>query len=260
MNQDRLFKIFKNLNRSSEVLKCLQLTSQWMDLTQAYLGVKTLAYPYTFATRSGERILLNTFHDLVTVWIIFFRGEYPIPENTKIAVDAGANIGTFSVYATSKGVEEVHALEPFPETYSLLQNNIALNNLEDRVHLKAIALADETGQRNMDLASGPSQSRGLLGDDDQEGLSVSISTLEDFIQSTGHDEIDLLKIDIEGAEHQVFQSADKETIRKFKHIVMEYHPLAPKEGLFAKIQDSGFQLNNDYFLVADSGVAYFSRL
>lgn len=252
-------KLIKNRDRAGEIIGCFQKTSQWLELSMAYLGLKDLKYPYLFKTRKGQQITINTFHDLVTVWVIFFREEYKLPRNAKTVIDAGANIGTFSIYASGMNVDHIFAIEPFPETFEQLSHNISQNNLAKTVELKAIALANETGSRNMDLAEGPSQSRGLLDSENAEGLQVSTFTLEDFLQSIDKNEVDLLKIDIEGGEHEVFHSSSDETLQKIKHIAMEYHPNASKEALFDRITRANFKLTHDFEISHASGVAYFSR-
>lgn len=260
MRKLKLSQLLKNLSRAGEVARCFQTTSQWADLTQAYLGLKSLTYPYSFKTRKGQKLTINTFHDLVTVWVIFFREEYKIPNGAQVVIDAGANIGTFSVYASGKNVKKIYAIEPFPETHEQLSANIKLNNLSDKVDMKAIALADSTGTRTMDLSEGPSQSRGLLqASEMDQGLKVSTYTLADFLKSIGQDQVDLLKIDIEGGEHEVFHSSSDETLRKIKSIAMEYHPNKPKKELFDRIQRANFKLTHDFAISEASGVAYFSR-
>jgi FkbM family methyltransferase len=260
MAKRSLLGILKRFDRAGEVLECIKCTSQWWDLTTMYLGLKAPKFPFHFQTRKGQKIELNTFHDLITVWVIFCRHEYPVPEGAQVVIDAGANIGTFSIYASFKQAQEIHALEPFPETYSQLEQNIRANRLENKVHLNAVALADQTGTRKMDLSDGPSQSRGLLGQDQNEGLEVKTLTLQKFIENLNHSEIDLLKIDIEGGEHEVFHSSTPETLKKIKNIAMEYHPNKPKKDLFNKITSSGFQLVQDFPISHASGVATFKRL
>ena len=168
MDFQRVVSSFLKVHRAVEVTECLRTSAQWSEITQAYLGLKPLKFPYEFVTRRGLRLTLNSFHDLVTIWVIFCRHEYRVPANTEVVVDAGANIGTFSIYACSHLAKKVYAVEPFPETFSQLKKNIEANKLGDRVTMKTLALADSTGFRNMDTQEAPSQSRGLLQADDQE--------------------------------------------------------------------------------------------
>lgn len=255
-----MLKLLMSLNRAGEIYQCYQITAQWQELTWAYLGARGLLYPFRFETRDGQKIVLNSFHDLVTVWVIFCRQEYKIPGDAQVVIDAGANIGTFSIYACNKNVKEIYAIEPFPETFNQLQKNIDLNGLKNKVKLKALALAKESGNRLMDLNNGPSQSRGLLKKNDSHlGLKVPTLTLADFLKSINKEEIDLLKIDIEGGEHEVFHNSDDQTLKKIKHIAMEYHPNESKSALFDRLEKANFKLTHDFSISAQSGVAYFSR-
>lgn len=258
MAKRSLSRLIKNTHRAGEVLQAMKVSPQWFALTKAYLGFGDLNYPFQFQTRVGQKITLNTFHDLITIWVIFFRHEYKIPDKTKVVIDAGANIGSFSIYASTKA-KEIYALEPFPETCAQLQKNITQNKLEDKVKIIPVALANKTGTRNMDLSEGPSQSRGLLGSDASKGLEVKTSTLEDFFNSIGKEKIDLLKIDIEGGEHEVFHSTSDQTLARINNIAMEYHPCQPKKTLFDRIQKANFDLTFDYPISEASGVAYFKN-
>lgn len=260
MAKRSLKHLIKNFGRAGEIVECMRSTPQWSDLTLAYLGIKPLSFPFLFRTRSGLKMELNTFHDLVTIWVIFFRKEYKVPKNASVVIDAGANIGSFSIFASTQEVQKIYAIEPFPETNAELLKNLKMNQLENLVEVKEIALADNTGTRCMDISEGPSQSRGVFEEGTtEEGLQVSTMTLADFLTSTGQESIDLLKIDIEGGEHEVFHSSTDETLQKIKKITMEYHPNASKEKLFERVLKAGFQLTFDFKISSDSGVAYFDR-
>ncbi|MCJ8278178.1 MAG: FkbM family methyltransferase [Bdellovibrionales bacterium] len=260
MKNRSLKHFWKHRQRISEIINAMKVTPQWQDLTMAYLGFKPLSFPFKFETRKGQQLVLNTQHDLVTIWVIFFRDEYPIPREAKVIIDAGANIGSFSLLAVQNNPSKLFAIEPFPETFAQLESNIKLNGLEQKVTLKKMALAEETGMRRMDLTEAPSQSRGLIQDDDERpGVEVQIQTLKDFMADNNLENVDLLKIDIEGGEHDVFHSSDNETLQKIKHIAMEYHPNRPKKDLFEKIVSAQFRLVKDTPISDNSGIALFER-
>ena len=67
MKKRKILSLLSHINRAGEVVNCMRCTSQWQDLTFAYLGFKELNFPYSFKTRAGEKILINTMHDLITV-------------------------------------------------------------------------------------------------------------------------------------------------------------------------------------------------
>ncbi len=90
-----------------------------------------------------------------------------------IIVDAGANIGAFTLFAARRApAAKIVAVEPFPKTHARLTKTIAQNRLEDRVMTREWALAREDASRTMDDGDGVSQSRGMLPEGMLAGLSV----------------------------------------------------------------------------------------
>jgi len=258
----RLARFAKSVHRLPEILVCRQQTDSWLELTLAYLRIKDLNYPYIFKNKKGYQIRLESFHDLVTVWIIFFRKEYSPKKSPKILIDAGANIGTFSIYALSTWqVDRIYAFEPFPQTLEKLKSNVSQNSGKEKVTIEPFALAGSSGQRPMDLSTGPSQSRGILGpNDSRQSVSVASTSLSDFFKQENISEIDFMKMDIEGSEHDVLLNTDPEILGRMKEIALEYHPTHSKQPLFEKLISSGFKLSHDHAVGPNSGVAHFVRL
>lgn len=245
------------------MLRCAQLSREWLSLTSAYLGVTTRSLPKEFRTRSGDAVLLESFHDLTTAWIIYCRREYTVLSNDRIIVDAGANIGVFSLYAAREAPRaQLIALEPFPETRQRLEQTIAANHLRDRVKICGTALARADCSRMMALGASdtPSQSRGVLPEDAKDGVAVEAVSLATFLDREGLTQVDMLKMDIEGGEHEVFAGASDDTLRRIARISLEYHPNAPSSVLFARLTGAGFRTRRDRPDAKDSGVAEFERM
>ena len=59
--------------------------------------------------------------------------------------------------------------------------------------------------------------------DDHQVLDIEAVTLQDLLESKGWNTIDLLKIDIEGAEYEVFESISPEILIKTNKILLEFH-------------------------------------
>ncbi|HTA93769.1 MAG TPA: FkbM family methyltransferase [Polyangiaceae bacterium] len=189
--------------------------------------------------------------------MIFFRTEYQVDGGCKTIVDAGANIGTFALYAARKApAASIHALEPFPSTQDRLRETLRTNGLEQRVTVHPIGLSGEDSTRFM-ADVGPSQSRGTSTE--SNGVPVATKTLAHFLDSAGLVDADLLKMDIEGGEHEVFSEAGEETLQRFRRIALEYHPGGSSRALFAKLQRAGFACHHDARSSDDSGVAHFVR-
>ena len=118
----RISKVVRQIHRAPEVLRCRSVTPQWWPLTRAYIGVSKLQYPFELRLRSGTRLSFADFYDVTTFWQIFIHETYAVNPRDTVIVDAGANIGSFSLYALATApAARVVAIEPFPSTFDRLR-------------------------------------------------------------------------------------------------------------------------------------------
>lgn len=257
----RVSRILSQWRRAPELLNSVRETPDAPTLALGYLGLRTPSYPFVVHLRSGEQLRIETHHDLVTLWIIFFRNEYRVPSTCKTIVDAGANIGAFSLYSARRAPNAtIHALEPFPSTRARLLQTVEANHLGSRVKVYELGLADVAGSTRHMANDGPSQSRGTTTEAADGSVAVPVSTLERFLDDANIAEADFLKMDIEGAEHEVLHSSPREVVRRFREIALEYHPNRSAQELFGKLSACGFVLKHDAPMGPDSGVAHFARV
>jgi len=67
-------------------------------------------------------------------------------------------------------------------------------------------------------------------------------TLDRLLSRVDCCEIDYLKMDIEGAEYQVFENASYESLRRVRRIGMEYHGTGSYEKLLNRLKTAGFEV------------------
>lgn len=136
-------------------------------------------------------------------------------------VDAGANIGTFAIYAASQALDGmVFALEPNVYLSKLLKTNVKCNGFTNVKVLDA-ALSNREGMVDFGLIpSGGSIMKGYA----QNAVNVSVKTydIDSLISSVVAGPVDLLKLDIEGAEFETF--GDFKSSDSVARIAMEVHP------------------------------------
>jgi FkbM family methyltransferase len=136
-----------------------------------------------------------------------------------VFVDIGANTGYFTVLAAlSVGARgRVFAFEPNPIVRQRLERHLELNAVADRVEVSSLALAGEdTDDARLFVSCWPENdgiasltpapetlARGGLRDD--AFIPVRVRTFDTWAQSAGLTRIDLMKIDIEGAEAEVLR-------------------------------------------------------
>lgn len=263
--------------RIPEVWKCERLTSQWLSLSLAYIGVTQLRFPFTLRLRTGESLVLQEATDLTIFWLVFVRSHYPVAAEDCTIVDVGANIGAFTLYAARTAPSaRIISVEPFPDTSKRLTETITANHLEDRVEVANQAITGETGSVAMDRSQGvPSQYRSVLTPvpkmlntvhkrhpGENRELGVSSVSLEDFLSGHHLEQVDLLKMNIHGNEYEVLLSSSPSVLRKIRRIALQYHEVPAQLGLgkqdiIGKLTDAGFRLASDLDTGRGSGRAVF---
>lgn len=161
---------------------------------------------------------------LLEVWWdrVYTKGFYR-PLDGDVVVDAGAHVGLFSLLVARENPRcRVVALEPFAENYACLEANVhALGARNVVVHRKAlgggpgVAAMRAVGTRSIDHVMEPAS--GDAGD------RVEVVGLEGVLALAGASVVALLKCDVEGAERDAFESADRATLSRFRRIALEYH-------------------------------------
>lgn len=181
----------------------------------------------TYRTRPGIRIQCRTRSTDVNEAVAILSGlEYP-PELLRVGdgavvLDVGANIGAFSLYATSLNPStafEIHAFEPYAPNADILRGNLAAN-LEERVTVVELAIASDDGSAYVDTTGGFDQVRLTSV---ETPTSVTTSRLSSYCERNGLARIDLLKMDIEGSEYDVLDSDFDWIAAHVARVILEYH-------------------------------------
>lgn len=134
-----------------------------------------------------------------------------------VVIDIGANIGAFSVYAAHFGAT-VYAIEPEPHNLTALKRNIQINHMEEKIYPCPYAISDYKGTAIIHDSGGGSS----IKDDGAFGAEVEVMPLDNFFNLYHINEVDVLKIDVEGAEIDIILGASKENLQKCKYITMEF--------------------------------------
>ena len=150
----------------------------------------------------------------------------------KVLYDVGANIGIYSIYAALRHQNlKVYAIEPSVYNLELLQRNIALNNLEDRVTIIPLALNSVDGVNKLnyttDTWGGAWASFGqtynrvgkpleILGN-----YSMAGTTLDSLHGALNIEMPDAIKMDVDGIEHLILRGATKLKFAMLENIIIE---------------------------------------
>ena len=155
------------------------------------------------------------------------KAEYWVPRELapRTVLDIGANIGLASVYYARLFPEaRIYSFEPLPDNFRLLEKNI--RGLEN-VRAFNVGLGRENGQVLMNTSARPDNYGGasMYGVDVDPGqsLTVEVRAAREMLDELGLDQIDLIKIDTEGAEYDILTSIDQQTLFKTNWIIGELH-------------------------------------
>ena len=123
-------------------------------------------------------------------------------------VDVGANYGYYSLlWAGARITNKVLAFEAVKENSKALSNNTALNHLDDRVQVENKALGKSFGQMKFDLNDSSQTTWGGLTQNKDSGFDITVHRLDDLLDGTKL--IEVLKIDVEGADTWVLYGAER---------------------------------------------------
>jgi FkbM family methyltransferase len=140
-------------------------------------------------------------------------------------IDVGANDGLFTIFAAQRVGRKgrVFAFEPSTREFARLQANMQMNRLRN-VKAVAKAASNETGFLQLKICEYGHEGLNTLGDFayavKQSGTQlVEVCRLDEFLQMENLNRLDLIKIDVEGAEYKVLQGTEG-TIRNFRPIIL----------------------------------------
>lgn len=165
--------------------------------------------------------------DLPTYDQVFLRKDYDfdVNEAPRVIIDAGANIGLASIFfAHCFPNTKIFALEPERSNFDLLESNVspypnvvpihaALWHIDEEINLI------DPGRGKWAFMTEMKNGSELAGDTCH---TVEAMTVDTLMKKFDLDQIDILKIDIEGAEREVFSDSAL-WIDKVDSIIVELH-------------------------------------
>ena len=160
--------------------------------------------------------------------------EHFILKEGDIVVDVGAHIGLYTIIASKQvGLKgKVVAIEAEPGNFEILTTNIKLNQLTNVLSLNSAASSkEEKVKLNMPYEElGHTKYHSIMfqrvGEAGKKFVEVDANTLDNLLPQNGIEEVNWIKIDVEGAEYEVLRGATK-TLSKSKDIALliEIHNL-----------------------------------
>lgn len=164
-----------------------------------------------------------------------------------IVMDLGAFVGMWGKRLLSKKSCKLYLLEPVSEFYNKLCENFENT---PNVRTKKVGIATTAKCVNMVLNGDASK----IIEDTTGCEVVQLDTLENIMRDLEINRIDLLQINVEGAEFDVLEDwLDSGIIQKIEKIQIQFHrfPEIPnvdqrREGIRQKLSDAGYEIKYDF--------------
>lgn len=161
---------------------------------------------------------------------IFVDNEYDslnLPETAKTIIDLGANIGLPALFFIKKfPTSRIVAVEPDAVNFLIMEKN--LEKFSKSISSLQAAIWPTDGEVSLVEEDDDHSSLGAWGyrteaSNGNSGLSVIAVTIPTIMKQYNMDFVDILKVDIEGAEYELFEKNYEDWIDKVGLIIIETH-------------------------------------
>src|SRR5258705_10864630 len=173
--------------------------------------------PVRFPIGGGVRID-GRLGDWMTVWAFMgllerdepFQRSLDLAAGAEVVFDVGAHVGMWSLLAARRNpAARIHAFEPSAAAVDRLCGHVTLNGA-GRVVVNPVAVRAENADRAFFAATGNTGASSFyLRSHDQIETRVPVVTLDSYVERERIERVDLIKVDVEGAEMLVFKGASR---------------------------------------------------
>lgn len=187
------------------------------------LSVVTFFAIKFYSLKYNPFILRKDTTDINVFKSVFVLKEFklPITINPKFIIDGGAYIGLSTLYYSSKyPFAKIIAIEPETSNFRMLETHT--ENLPNITRLNVGLWDKNTFLKIIDKGTG---NWGFVVKEvlESEHYDIKAVTVDEILKKSGFDRIDILKLDIEGSEIQLFSSNYKSWLPKVNILVIELH-------------------------------------
>ena len=173
-----------------------------------------------------------------------------IPKPGEVVYDIGAQYGDWAILWAKKYHAFVYAFEPLELNWGLALNNVYRNRMEDRVKVFDSIIGDGHcfvfEERGNMLARNPFYDYSKIIHLSEHDMVCKRSERLDDIFNQGYlnGNPDILKIDVEGSEHDVLVGASLLIMRFHPKIIIETHSSILREQCTETLQSLGYTLKH----------------
>lgn len=220
-----MIRQIKNWNNWSSAIRAIRVFANPVKFFKYVLNPKIETF-LTLKTPTGpQHIWCRNQETAKTTYSVFAREDYLTDERHWDIIDIGSNVGVTAVYFLSRNAQnKIYCVEPDPNNLPFLEKNIEV--FEGRTFLQKVAVAPkDVGRMTMNLSRDGKYSSLLPIKDEGSTITevevVPINTVIEEALSLLDAENVMIKIDIEGMEHDVAKAIDFFAFPRIKRLIVE---------------------------------------
>jgi len=183
------------------------------------LGVKRVRSPLGFVYAANRETLRSFVYGFFKTYFFYLKDLETLMGKScfSVVVDVGANIGDFTL-GLANAAEKIVAVEPAKWNFQMLKANVRANNLGNVVLVNAAA----TEREGVLFLQGNASDMYVVEGD--EGESVKGLPLDVIAELHGIENVDVLKIDVQGHELSALRGMRRLLLKKaVKLLIIEVH-------------------------------------
>ncbi len=169
-----------------------------------------------------DKPLIQKFYSLLATHNDFF-----------VAIDLGAQTGSFSLLAKYFPNSTWYSFEPIQEAADTLKENLVLNNISN-VNVYQMAASDFSGRTTLKMPTMDAWGLSTIGSNVLRFTTaiereIECIDLDSFVTAHNITKVHFMKLDTEGAELYILRGAKKIIMRDHPIILMEYNEINMKQ-------------------------------
>jgi FkbM family methyltransferase len=213
----------------------------WLDSSPSYLLMTRI---HRFLHRNKDDIHLLKIHVPKDHYQYFCRigmGDFLpgheghivgrfTPKEGDTVIDIGAHIGRYTITSSKQvgNTGKVVAIEADPDNFQLLKRNIALNNLTNVLPLNYAVFSTRTRMKLYEQSASAKYNSLMLARaaKTKNYVEVNADTLDSILKLNEVNQVNWIKIDVEGAEFEVLKGSTKTLSTENVSLLIEIHNIA----------------------------------
>lgn len=218
-------------NESQEMIGSIEKRLKYLPFRKPVMDI-TITEP-TFM--NYEEFFVDRIYDLLEI------------DNLNVVLDIGASVGLWTKYILSRGAKKVYCFEPNKKAINHLSKSL---DSDKNTVIVDKAIYKERAELEFFVDESNSITSSLYSiDGHSPSYKVNAITLEDAIDLAG-EEVDLIKIDTEGAEFDIIKYTPDHVFEKINSMLIEYHDFLFPEGpaklfsMIRRLENMGYSIYN----------------